>query len=131
MKNRIKQIRESQTPPLTQEQFGKRVGLSRNFVWMLERGEREASDRTIRDICKEFRVNETWLRTGAGEMLRPRSDAAELGELVRSRMIDAPDDFQAALVRLLLRLEPNGPELTRLRQFCEELLEETKKDPEP
>lgn len=129
MHNRIKELRKSFG--LNQTEFGARLGLATSTIGGYENGSRAVSDAIIKSIVREFGVSETWLRTGAGEMFRPRSEAAELGELIRSRLIDAPDDFQAALVRLLLRLEPNGPELRRLRSFCEELLEETKKDPEP
>ena len=129
MKNRIKQIRESQK--LTQEQFGKKIGISRNFMWMLESGERDASDRTIRDICREFGVSETWLRTGYGEMVAPRTREAELGELIRTRLIDRPESFQTALITTLLRFDPDGPEWGALQKIVENLKAETKKDREP
>ena len=129
MKNRIKQIRESQK--LTQEQFGKKIGISRNFMWMLESGERDASDRTIRDICREFGVSETWLRTGYGEMFAPRTREAELGELIRTRLIDRPESFQTALITTLLRFDPDGPEWGALQKIVENLKAETKKDREP
>ena len=129
MKNRIKQIRESQK--LTQEQFGKKIGISRNFMWMLESGERDASDRTIRDICREFGVSETWLRTGYGEMFAPKTREAELGELIRTRLIDRPESFQTALITTLLRFDPDGPEWGALQKIVENLKAETKKDREP
>lgn len=129
MNGRIKAVRANSG--LTQADFGAKIGVSQNYVWMMETGARVPGDRTIRDICREFGVNEVWLRTGAGEMFRPRSDAEELAELVSTRLVDAPDAFQAALVRMLLRLEPNGPELMMLRDFCELLAEEAKKGREP
>lgn len=129
MNGRIKAVRANSG--LTQADFGAKIGVSQNYVWMMETGARVPGDRTIRDICREFGVNEVWLRTGAGEMFRPRSDAEELAELVSTRLVDAPDAFQAALVRMLLRLEPNGPELMMLRDFCELLAVEAKKGREP
>lgn len=56
---------------LNQEQFAKRLGLSRSFVNQVETGKKNISDRTISDICREFHVNETWFRTGEGEMSIP------------------------------------------------------------
>lgn len=53
---------------LNQEQFAKRLGLSRSFVNQVETGKKNISDRTISDICREFRINETWFRTGEGEI---------------------------------------------------------------
>lgn len=53
---------------LSQEKFASRLGLSRNFINQVENGKKNLSDRTISDICREFNVNEEWLRTGEGEM---------------------------------------------------------------
>ena len=128
MQNRIKELRKSLG--LNQTEFAERLGMVPSAISNYEAGTRAPSDAIIKSICREYGVNETWLRTGAGDMRRKRSDAQELGELIRSRLIDSPESFQSALVRLLLRLDPDGPELRRLRQFCEELLAETQKSPE-
>lgn len=66
MKNRILKVRKENH--LTQDSFAEKLNLSKNFVWMLEKGERVPSDRTISDICTKFGINEEWLRTGNGEM---------------------------------------------------------------
>lgn len=108
MNGRIKQIRKAAS--LTQDAFADRIGLSRNFVAQIEMGAKAPSDRTIRDICREFGVNETWLRTGAGEMTASKSRAQEMAELVRSLMVDSPESFRSALVTTLLRFDPDGPE---------------------
>ena len=129
MRNRIKDLRKSLG--LNQTEFGEKLCIAQTTVAGYENGSRVPSDAIIKSICQEYGVNETWLRTGYGDMFRPRSYSAELGELIRSRLIEAPDSFQVALLRLLLRLEPNGPEMKMLREFCETLAEETKKDPEP
>lgn len=129
MKDRIKRVRSE--AKLTQEQFGTRIGVSQNYIWMLETGSREPGDRTIRDICREFGINETWLRTGAGDMHRPRSREQELAELIRSRMIDRPESFQSALVATLLRFDPDGQEMKILEKILQNLIAETKKDPGP
>ncbi len=76
MNERIKEIR--QTVGLTQAEFAEKINLSRNYVAMMEIGQREPSARTISDICKGFNVNETWLRTGTGEMLRPQRRVEEI-----------------------------------------------------
>ena len=74
---RVKQLRK--VLGLTQEKFADRIGLKRNSVAQIELG-RETSDQTIFAICREFRVNEEWLRTGAGEMFVP-SPASIVDEL--------------------------------------------------
>jgi acetylornithine deacetylase len=62
---------------MTQKDFSARLGLSENFIWQIEKGEREPSDRTISDICREFSISENWLRTGDGEMFRSISREEE------------------------------------------------------
>ena len=76
---RIKELRKALG--MTQEKFAERIGLKRNSVALIELG-RDTSDQTIFAICREFRVNEDWLRTGAGDMFvpTPASIVDELAE---------------------------------------------------
>lgn len=64
MNGRIKKIRLESG--LSQEAFGKRIKIRRSSVSKIETGENSPSDQTISLICKEFNVNEEWLRTGKG-----------------------------------------------------------------
>lgn len=64
MKERIRQVRKSLS--LTQEEFAKRLGLARNSIANYEIGRREPTNAIIISICREFGVNEVWLRTGEG-----------------------------------------------------------------
>lgn len=66
MKSRIKQLRNKLS--LTQEDFGKRIGIGKTSVSKLETGENKPSDQTIMLICREFNVNEEWLRDGIEPM---------------------------------------------------------------
>lgn len=66
MINRIIKVREESN--LSQEKFADRLGLSRNFINQVENGKKNISERTLADICREFNVNEEWLRTGRGNM---------------------------------------------------------------
>ena len=87
MNERIKSIRKSLN--MTQEQFSKKLSLSRNYIALIETGDRTPSDRTISDICREYSIREEWLRTGEGEMY------------------DLPEDRTAAIVSDLL--DRNSP----------------------
>lgn len=129
MQNRIKELRKSLG--LNQTEFGEKLGVTTSAISGYELGTRVPSDAIIKSICREYGVNETWLRTGAGDMRRSRSREAELGELIRSRLIDRPESFQSALVTTLLRFDPDGPELEILEKILRQLVEETKKDREP
>ena len=129
MNDRLTEIRKSLG--LNQADFGKRIGVTASAISRWESGEREIPDSAIMLIVSKFGVSETWLRTGAGEMFAARSREAELGALIRSRLIDRPESFQAVLIQTLLRFDPDGPEWAALEKIVRTLQEETKKDPEP
>lgn len=93
MKNRISEIRKQLD--LTQEEFGKRINMSRNYIWMIEKGERIPSDRTISDICREFGVNRTWLETGVGEPFQPKDKREELEAVFADVLSGRPSEKNA------------------------------------
>lgn len=64
LKDRIKNIRKLKG--LTQDEFSKKLGLARNSIASYEIGRREPTNAIIISICREFGVNEIWLRTGEG-----------------------------------------------------------------
>lgn len=66
MNERIKELRKALG--LTLEEFGSRIGMGKSSVSKIEKGLNGTTDQTIRSICREFNVNETWLRTGDGDM---------------------------------------------------------------
>lgn len=111
MKNRISEIRK--LTGLTQEEFAKRINMSRNYIWMIEKGERVPADRTVGDICRVFGVNRVWLETGVGDPFQPKDKREELkavfADVLSGRQSDKnafieavaqlPDDVFPVLVR--------------------------------
>lgn len=80
MKDRIRKIRRDLD--LTQQEFADRIGIKRNTIANYETGRNEPIDSVVSLICREFGVNEEWLRDGTGEMFTP--DASdELEALVK------------------------------------------------
>lgn len=69
MNERIKEVRKALH--LTQAAFAGRVGVKQQTIAMLEAGSSNPSEQLINGICREYRVNEDWLRTGEGEMFVP------------------------------------------------------------
>ena len=67
MHERIKEIREAFN--LSQEAFGKRIGITRAAISNMEKGTRNPSEQTIKSICREFNVNYAWLKEGLGDMI--------------------------------------------------------------
>lgn len=129
MQNRIKELRKALG--INQSDFGARLGVKDSTVSRWESGERTVPDSAIISMSRTFGVSETWLRTGYGEMFAPRTREAELGELIRTRLINRPESFQTALITTLLRFDPDGPEWGALQKIVENLKAETKKDWEP
>ncbi|MEQ2578073.1 helix-turn-helix domain-containing protein [Hominiventricola aquisgranensis] len=74
MKERIKKIRKELD--LTQQKFADKLGVKRNTVGQWECGINAITDQVITSICREFNVNESWLRTGTGEMFNPSPSSA-------------------------------------------------------
>ncbi|MEY8412897.1 helix-turn-helix transcriptional regulator [Lachnospiraceae bacterium 62-26] len=64
MNERIRQLRKDLN--LTQTEFGNRLGIKQTTVAGYETGGRAPIDAVVSLICREFNVNEEWLRTGKG-----------------------------------------------------------------
>ena len=75
MNERIKALRKHLK--ISQDTFGRRIGITGASVSRIESGENEPSPQTIVFICKEFNVSETWLRSGVGDMFKASSSEAE------------------------------------------------------
>lgn len=69
---RVKQIRKGKK--LTLEKFGERVGVTKQTISRIENGINSLTDQMILSICREFNVNEEWLRNGNGDMFKKPSD---------------------------------------------------------
>lgn len=66
MKERLKELRKSLN--LTQQKFANKIGMKQNTIAQYEMGRTIPSNAIIFSICREFNVNETWLKTGEGNM---------------------------------------------------------------
>ena len=69
------------------------------------------SDRTISDICREFNVDEHWLRTGEGEMFRPKTRNEELLEFAVRAAESPSSDIKAKLLHVMAKLTEEQWEL--------------------
>lgn len=103
MNERIKYVRAE--CGLTQEQFANKLGLTRNYVARIEIGERTPSDRTIKDICREFGIDEIWLRTGIGEPYMPKNRREEIADFLGG-VSKKGTPIQQAFITVLARTTP-------------------------
>lgn len=82
MKDRISFVRKNSG--LNQTGFAEKLNLTKNYISLIENGNRIPSDRTISDICRTFGVDEIWLRDGIGEPFREKSREEELATVFGS-----------------------------------------------
>lgn len=110
MKNvgdRIKALRKklgNDGKKMSQTEFGKRIGLSQNAIANVENENNGASESAILNIVREFHVNETWLRTGEGEIFLPTTREGEIADFI-SRTVTGPDNVKKRLIFVLSQLD--------------------------
>lgn len=98
---RIRELRK--TLEMTQNDFAVRIGLTQNTITKYETGLRSPSNQIVISICREFNVNEDWLRTGNGDMFNPMSEDEEL-DLYIGRISGSEDKFKKNLLKTLCKL---------------------------
>ena len=69
---RVKEIRK--TLGLTLEKFGEPLGVTKVAISNIEKGNRNVTEQMLKAICREYSVNEDWLKNGIGEMFLKPSD---------------------------------------------------------
>ncbi len=106
MKDRLKKLRK--TLDLTQQAFADRIGMKQNTIAQYEMGRTIPSDAIIFSICREFNVNENWLRTGEGDMFMEMSRDEQIEEFIGDLLHGEEDSFKRRLISGLAALDENG-----------------------
>ena len=103
MNERIKELRK--ILELNQTDFGNRIGIKQGSVAAYESGARTPIDAVIISICREFGVNEEWLRSGEGEMFCK----LETNDIVvkATRLLGEKDPMFEAFVETYSTLSPS------------------------
>ena len=122
MKNRIRELRKELG--LTQSEFGSRLGVKGNTVTGYEAGSRAPSDAIIFSICREFDVNEEWLRTGSGDMFIVKTRSQEIVDFMSKLMNDPDDSFKRRFIESVAQLSEE--EWKVIEQIIDRLLAEQK-----
>lgn len=94
---------------LSQEAFGTKISLERSAISLIERKQRNVTERCIKDICREFKVSEQWLRNGTGNMFE-RSDSTILSLL--KEQYDA-DTLDLEIIEQFLKLKPEKRQIIK------------------
>ncbi|MCI8372446.1 MAG: helix-turn-helix transcriptional regulator [Lachnospiraceae bacterium] len=109
MKDRIKELRKFLG--LTQQKFADRLRLKRQTVAAYEIGNIEPSESTLLLICKEFNINEEWLRNGTPPMEKPTTD--KLSTYV-AQICKGDDEFIQDLIEIYMELDPDSKKALRI-----------------
>lgn len=120
LKDRIKKIRKDKK--LSMEKFGDRIGLKKNSVSQIESGVNNPSEAVIISICREFRVNESWLRTGEGEPYIKRTRNQEIMDFANDVMEEVDASFKKRFVIALSKLDES--DWNTIKKIADELIKE-------
>lgn len=106
MNERIKTLRKEYLH-LTLEQFGARLGVGKTAISNIENGNRNVTDQMFKAICREFHVNEEWLRTGTGDWEAATPDSA----MEQLKMEYNLSDLEYSLIREYLKLSESDRDI--------------------
>lgn len=106
MNERIRELREFLGK--SQEDFAQSLELSRNYISLVENGQRNMSSHTIKVLCTLYDVNENWLRTGEGMMFVEKTEDEEISEMLADIQLSGGGSFKHRLAVALARLDDNG-----------------------
>lgn len=123
MNERLKKLRK--TLDLTQQEFADRIGIKRNSLANYETGRNTPIDAILISICREWNVNEEWLRTGNGEMFIELTRDEQIENFVGDTLKSEEDSFKKKFISMLAALDESDWEVL---QKMVELLQQNKKD---
>ena len=116
MKERLKELRIALG--ISQAELGERIGVSRAAISRLESGSNNFTNQMVTSICREFGVNEEWLRTGNGDMFEEMSRAEKAAQIVGAAL-GSDDDFILNTFIALGQLSPAEWEL--IKKFVDKI----------
>jgi len=116
MKERLKELRIALG--ISQAELGERIGVSRAAISRLEGGSNNFTNQMVTSICREFGVNEEWLRTGSGDMFEEMSRAEKAAQIVGAAL-GSGDEFILNTFIALGQLSPNEWEL--IKKFVDKI----------
>lgn len=117
MEKRIKQLRKELG--LTQQELADKIGIKRTTIATYECGRNIPIDAVISLICREFNVNEAWLREGTGDMFKSNDRYTDIARLTTQLLNEESDSFKNRFISMLARL--NSDEWAFLEKCALEL----------
>lgn len=121
---RIRQLRKDLG--LTQTEFGEKLGVSQDVIKNIEYNKTEPKDNFINLMCRVFGVSETWLRTGEGVMIPPRTEEEQIALALGKAMADKNAPVRLALIKIMAEL--SAEECEKIADFARQIAEAAKKE---
>lgn len=115
---RLKKLRKEELN-LTLDKFGEKIGVGKTAISRIENGVNNLTDQLSKAICREFNVNETWLRTGEGEIFIQMDLEDEIAALIGQISNEPSASFKKKLLAVLANLTEDQWEL--LAEIAEKL----------
>lgn len=103
MNERLKRLRRELN--ITQQEFADRIGIKRSTMATYESGRNEPIDAVISLICREFDVNEDWLKTGDGEMFEELTDQEKTMKYIAKLVKDKDSVVANAITAVAITYE--------------------------
>ena len=122
IKDRIKLVRT--TLGETQAEFAQAINRTQSLFARYENGTNNINDRTIADICREFNVNEQWLRAGEGPMFKQQDNLDNMLTADVAKLVRSSDEFTKKLIHNYLSLPQEARD--EVKKFILKLAQEDK-----
>lgn len=127
MKDRLKKLRKELD--LTQQAFADKIGMKQNTIAQYEMGRTTPSDAIIFSICREFGVDENWLRTGEGEMFEELTNQQKILKYTALLLKDKDSAVANAIQTLIVTYEQlDDTSKTVLEKIAKQYIDNLKKD---
>lgn len=115
MQDRVKTVRQSLN--LSQEAFGKALGVTKTAICGIEAGRRGLTEQMVKSICREFNVNYDWLKEGIGEIFAAVPETL-VDELAQEFQLD---DLDKRIILGYLRL--SEADRGAIKRYVQNILE--------
>jgi hypothetical protein len=124
LNERVKQLRK--TLDLTMEKFGEKIGVKKSAISLIESGKNSLTEQMIKSICREFDVDEEWLRNGTGSMFIERTRDEEIANFIGTIQSVDDDSFMKNFISMLAKLDESEWKL--LEKMALRLTKENEED---
>ena len=124
MNERVKQLRK--TLDLTMEKFGEKIGVKKSAISLIESGKNSLTEQMIKAICREFDVDEEWLRNGTSSMFIERTRDEEIAKFIGTIQSVDDDSFMKKFISMLAKLDESEWKL--LEKMALRLTKENEED---